>query len=233
MTDKHLDPLQVRRAFARAASTYERHDALQREVESRLFESLDYYDGKPRRVLDVGCGTGYFTDWYLRHGASVTGLDITTASVDQLARRFPDAEFVLGDVSDTVPDGPFDVVNAFDVLYHITDPERWERAVRNLARAVAPGGALVVTDLFEAGHGEAAHNVMRPLSRYAELLAAEGLEPGALTPTHVLLNRHLGAFRFLNRWPWALYAIDRALLALHLSLPRRTNRILVARRPTR
>jgi hypothetical protein len=72
---------------------------------------------------------------------------------------------------------------------------------------------------------------MRPLSRYAELLRAEGLEPGALTPTHVLLNRHLGAFKFLNRAPWALYAIDRTLLALGLSLPRRTNRILVARRP--
>ena len=137
---------------------------------------------------------------------------------------------MLGDVSDTVPEGPFDVVNAFDVLYHITDPERWERAVRNLARAVAPGGALVVTDLFEAGHAEAAHNVMRPLSRYAELLAAEGLAPGALTPTHVLLNRHLGVWRFVNRAPWLLYGIDRTLLALGLTLPRKTNKILVARR---
>jgi len=184
-----------------------------------------------RRVLDVGCGTGFFTDWYLRHGATVTGLDITTASVERLARRFPQSRFVLADVSDSVPDGTFDVVNAFDVLYHVTDPDRWERAVRNLARAVAPGGALVVTDLFEAGRGEASHNVMRPLSRYVELLEAEGLAPVALTPTHVLLNRHLGPLRFLNRLPWLLYAIDRSLLALGLSLPRRTNRILVARRP--
>src|SRR5207247_11416024 len=68
-----------------------------------------------RRVLDVGCGTGFFTDFYLRRGATVTGLDITTTSVERLRQRFPDARFVLADVSESVPDERFDLVNAFDV----------------------------------------------------------------------------------------------------------------------
>ena len=183
------------------------------------------------RVLDVGCGTGFFTDFYLRHGATVTGLDITTASVDRLQQQFPQCHFILGDVSDTPLEGSFDLINAFDVLYHITDPQRWTQAVRNLAAAVAPGGAFVFTDVFNAGAAEASHNVARPLSGYLELLKAQGLEVRVVKPTHVLLNRHLGPFRFLNRAPGLLYAFDRAILSMGLSWARDTNLILLAQRP--
>ena len=53
-----LDARQVRRAFSRAAGTYDQHAALQREVETRLLERLDYFEATPARVLDLGCGTG-------------------------------------------------------------------------------------------------------------------------------------------------------------------------------
>jgi malonyl-CoA O-methyltransferase len=53
-----LDAHQIRRAFGRAATTYVQHAALQREVEDRLLERLEYYSGSPARVLDLGCGPG-------------------------------------------------------------------------------------------------------------------------------------------------------------------------------
>ena len=58
MNDFHLDQRQVRRNFARAAVTYEKHDALQREVQTHLLERLTFYLETPQRVLDVGAGTG-------------------------------------------------------------------------------------------------------------------------------------------------------------------------------
>jgi len=167
-----------------------------------------------RTVLDVGCGTGFFTAYYLEGGARVTGLDIAPVAVERLRLRHPEARFLLADVSEAEIAERFDVVNAFDVLYHITDDGRWERAVRHIAAAVAPGGVLLATDTFAALGGLAAHNRARPLARYRELLAAAGLAPGRVYPTHVLLNRELGAFRFLNRAPAALLLADRALLAL-------------------
>ena len=167
-----------------------------------------------RTVLDVGCGTGFFTAYYLDHGARVTGLDIAPVAIERLAARHPEARFLLADVSEAEIAGHFDLVNAFDVLYHITDDARWERAVRHLAQAVAPGGLLLVTDTFAALGGLAAHNQSRPLARYQELLAAAGLVPGRLYPTHVLLNRELGPLRFVNRAPGLLLLADRALLAL-------------------
>ena len=58
MSDFHVDRRQVRRNFSRAASTYEQHDVLQREVQGLLLERLDFYLQPPARVIDVGAGTG-------------------------------------------------------------------------------------------------------------------------------------------------------------------------------
>jgi len=187
--------------------------ALRRRVLERALAEAGL-DPRGRAVLDVGCGTGFFTAYYLERGARVTGLDIAPVSIERLRQRHPQARFVLADVSEAELPERYDVVSAFDVLYHITDDARWERAVRTLAQAVAPGGALLATDTFADLGDIAAHNRARPLERYRALLTAEGLEIAGLYPTHVLLNRELGVFRGLNKFPAVLFALDRGLLAL-------------------
>jgi len=69
-----LDPAQVRRAFERAAAAGGDAAVLQREVERRMFERLDYIRLRPHRVLDSGCGVG--------HGLKL------------LRRRYPEADFL-------------------------------------------------------------------------------------------------------------------------------------------
>ena len=182
------------------------------------------------RVLDVGCGTGFWTEYYAARGAHYTGVDIAQVSVDRLAARYPAQRFLRADVSDGVPAGPYDLVNVFDVLYHVTDDARWEAALRHLAGAVAPGGLLLVTDVFAERGRLAEHNVMRPLKRYMEVLSAQGLTRIEVSPTHVLLNRHLGPWRFLNRWPDLLLAADRMLLGMGLGNDAGANKLLVCRR---
>lgn len=73
-----LDPRHVRRAFGRAAATYRAHAVLQREVERRLLERLEYFEREPLRVLDVGCGLGGATDAMRRRwkSAQVVALDL-------------------------------------------------------------------------------------------------------------------------------------------------------------
>jgi malonyl-CoA O-methyltransferase len=64
MSTPLFDARQVRRAFSRSAASYDAAAQLQHAVEARLLESLDYLDdpalqrAAPRRVLDLGCGTG-------------------------------------------------------------------------------------------------------------------------------------------------------------------------------
>lgn len=183
-----------------------------------------------RRVLDIGCGTGFWTEYYVSRGAHYTGVDIAQVSVDRLAQRYTEQRFVRADVSEGVPGGPYDVINVFDVLYHITDDAKWQAALQHLAAALAPGGVLLVTDVFSQRPQLADHNVMRPLSRYLAVLEAAGLVREQFVPTHVLLNRHLGPWRFLNRWPGLLLVLDRTLLAFGAGHDDAANKLLVCRR---
>ena len=73
-----LDKTAVQRAFARAAAGYDAAAVLQREIGTRLFERLALMKLEPRRVLDLGCGTGQLTRLLLkryRH-AETLGADI-------------------------------------------------------------------------------------------------------------------------------------------------------------
>jgi 2-polyprenyl-3-methyl-5-hydroxy-6-metoxy-1,4-benzoquinol methylase len=124
------------------------------------------FDPRGKRVLDVGCGTGFFTAYYISRGAQVTGIDIAPTSIERLRKRHPEARFLLADVSEAALAERFDLVNAFDVLYHVTDETKWERAVKALAAAVEADGLLLLTDTFlSPGRPltEAEHNRMRPL----------------------------------------------------------------------
>ena len=58
MSEFHFDRTRIKRNFGRAAGTYEKHDALQREVQSTLVDRLDMYEQVPEVILDVGAGTG-------------------------------------------------------------------------------------------------------------------------------------------------------------------------------
>lgn len=53
-----LDKDAIRLSFNRAASSYDHHAVLQREIESRLLERIEFRRHEPAIVLDLGCGTG-------------------------------------------------------------------------------------------------------------------------------------------------------------------------------
>lgn len=53
-----LDRNAIRQSFNRAASSYDHHAVLQREVESRLLERIEFQRNEPSTILDLGCGTG-------------------------------------------------------------------------------------------------------------------------------------------------------------------------------
>ncbi|HXR56717.1 MAG TPA: malonyl-ACP O-methyltransferase BioC [Casimicrobiaceae bacterium] len=80
---RDVDPVAVRRGFARAVSTYDAGAALQREIGARMAERLDYVKLAPTAILDAGCGTGAaIGDLGVRYpGARVVAFDIALPMV--------------------------------------------------------------------------------------------------------------------------------------------------------
>lgn len=95
-------------------------------------------------ILDAGCGTGQISLALAELGYAVCGVDV---SRDMLllarAKRRPGwrASYVVADVRALpLPAGRFDAVVVSKLLQHVHD---WQRACRELLRALRPGGCLV------------------------------------------------------------------------------------------
>ena len=97
---------------------------------------------RPGRVLDVGCGPGFFLEAAALRGYEPWGLDPSAYAVEVARRSFGDRVHlgVLG--AATLPAGHFDLVTAFDAFEHVYDPRRFLAAARRLLR---PGGLLAIT----------------------------------------------------------------------------------------
>lgn len=81
-----------------------------------------------RSVIDLGCLEGGFALEFARRGANpVLGIEYREISVQrcELARdlmSLDGVEFIRGDITTDTPDGPFNVVYAAGILYHLAEP---------------------------------------------------------------------------------------------------------------
>ena len=95
--------------------------------------------GPSSRVLEVGCGTGLFTEIFATAGAHLTAIDL---SPDLLgfarSRGLPRVQFVEGSLEDWEADEAFDAVIGSSVLHHLD----LDRALPKVLRLLKPGGRL-------------------------------------------------------------------------------------------
>lgn len=145
-------------------------------------------------VLDVGSGTGFYIDLWRRLGVpQIAGLDITDTAVRRLGERYDGCCFERFDVGGLDPppfvDGSFDVVSAFDVLFHIVDDDAYRRALVAIHRLLRPGGTLIWSDNFLHGQTlRAPRQVSRSLQEICAVLSDTGFEVVERRPAMVLMN---------------------------------------------
>lgn len=163
-----------------------------------------------RRILEVGCGTGFWLRQLVQWGARpgrVVGIDLLPERVAQ-ARRSTAAGtgLLLGSATDLpFRDGGFDLVLQATVFTSMLDDRVRRAAAAEMRRVLAPGGAILWYDYF------------RNNPRNPDVRAVTAAELAALFPemavertrvtlappiTRLVAPRSWLACRLLEQLPW-------------------------------
>jgi len=133
-TGERVIPEESRTGFARVNLV--RHRVAHLYVIRRL--------GGSRRVLDVGCGTGYGSAMVASHAGEVVGIDSSEEAVARAKarHRLDNLKFVAMPATDVnFPDESFDAAYSIQVMEHI---EEVELHLSEVVRVLRPGGRFVV-----------------------------------------------------------------------------------------
>ncbi|MFT4249272.1 MAG: malonyl-ACP O-methyltransferase BioC [Pseudomonas sp.] len=190
-----FDSRHVRRAFSRAAGSYDAAAALQHEVGKRLLESLDYLGERtPQVVLDIGAGTGHATATMKKRWpkAQVVALDMALpmlhAAKKQAGWWKPFARVCADARALPVADGSVDVIFSNLCLQWVED---LPAVFAGFRRALRPGGLLLcssfgpdtLVELREAfSRVDAVPHVSRfaPIAQFGDALMLSGFRDPVL-----------------------------------------------------
>ncbi|HKB20781.1 MAG TPA: class I SAM-dependent methyltransferase [Gaiellaceae bacterium] len=125
------------------------HGLLNDEQRRAWQELLSRLAGRPpRRVLDVGCGTGFLALRLGELGHEVTGVDLSPQMIDRARGKAEQEalqiEFRAGDATALADaDGTYDLVVGRHLIWNLPHPER---AVAEWLRVLRPGGRLALVE---------------------------------------------------------------------------------------
>jgi SAM-dependent methyltransferase len=193
----------LERLGERVPSDHARQLVAEALAEERMRAGLGR-DGRPPRVVDLGCGAGDSVDFFRDLDPAVrwTGIDLPR-SPEVATRTRTDADFLTFDgVSIPLEDGVADLIFCKQVLEHV---ERPGPLLAEVARVLRPGGELVgSTSQLEPYHSLSQWNYT-PVG-LVRLLEEAGLETVELRPgidaLTLIVRRGLGSPPFFLRW-WA------------------------------
>lgn len=116
------------------------------------------------RVLDIGCGNGYWIGQFLEKGYDAVGADPSDNGMAIARRVFPKGRFYHTIVTENflkeINEAPFDVVLSTEVVEHVYAPRLWARAAFSCLK---PGGRLICSTPY---HGYFKNLVLAVLNKY-------------------------------------------------------------------
>lgn len=207
----HIHRPHVKRSFSSASETYDHHAVLQREIGDRLVAHLDFTKIDPKRILDIGCGTGYVTRLLSQKfkKSQVTGLDLSESMVQHTRKQHTMRLPWHGKRHHCVADGcalpfadaSFDLVTSNLAMQWVANPEDMLAEMR---RVLAPGGLMLFATFGR-----------RTLAELRQSLAELATSPESRKAGHVLpFPDVMSLGDELNKLPIELPVIDSDLFTL-------------------
>ena len=111
----------------------------------------------PVRVVDLGCGSGWTSEFYARAGHDVTGVDISKLAIEAARKYFirPNLHFICSDFDKLNLDNKFDVAVFNDSLHH-TDDEKV--TLKSVYKMIKPGGIIIICEPGK-GHSKSTSSI--------------------------------------------------------------------------
>jgi ubiquinone/menaquinone biosynthesis C-methylase UbiE len=146
MMTNSLDKSEVAAAYDRWATTYDIDANRTRELAAHVLRQLHRL--AVDNVIEIGCGTGYNTQWLSERARSVLALDFSEQMLRRAKARVrsPSVLFMQHDIRSAWPvgDASADLVIAMLVLEHI---EQIQPVFTEASRALRAGGELLICEL--------------------------------------------------------------------------------------
>lgn len=129
-------------AYHRASKRYRFGlDRILQPVHRRRIDRIERLTGGPGRVLDVGCGPGWFLDQMRRRGWETRGTERSASAAEQ-ARQTLNLDVRSQELEELVAEGEsFDAVVLWHVAEHLHDPAA---ALYQISQLLRPGGVLMI-----------------------------------------------------------------------------------------
>ncbi len=110
-------------------------------VEDALKEAIDQCGAK--KMLDLGCGTGFLIDMGKKYVEEITGVDVTQAMMDRVDKSGSCKIELINHDTGTVPlkEGYYDIATAHSFLHHLYDINP---TIQTAAKALKKGGIFLV-----------------------------------------------------------------------------------------
>lgn len=138
----------IAREFGRARATYEGAARLQRLMGNAMLKTLENQAG-PKHILDLGCGTGWFTHKLAELGpdVSVVGMDLSPGMIEHAREgAVSNIDWIVADAEAIpLPDDSCDVVFSNLMIQWCADPGP---VLKECLRVLKPGGRLMVSTLL-------------------------------------------------------------------------------------
>jgi SAM-dependent methyltransferase len=135
--------------YAEWAATYDGRNPMIELEEAVVVPMLERLSRPGVRALDAACGTGRHARRLDAGGCVTAGIDQSVEMLEVARGKVPGAAFEVGDLEQLpFDDDGFDMAVVSLALCHLADPTA---AVAELARVLAPGGTLVVSDPHPMG----------------------------------------------------------------------------------
>ncbi len=140
---------------------------------------VEAFDLAPGRLLDVGCGDGFWTSVFSELGFEATGVDLSPGGIDAARSKYPGSRFLVADADEPLP---FEAAS-FDVVFcraisHFGAPDleapRVTSLIPRLMALLAPGGALLASYHTTRDGGVVHGRTYHPVSALVRLLEQGG-----------------------------------------------------------